>query len=171
LVTEETMKASKGAMLGQMLVDGLYVTYVVDGDRTIAHIPEQAFDKWKIELDIVHDRAIENLMTRSTELAADAARDEQGNTNLVLFQVGDGYDSSRLLLPTLHERLRGILGSPFLAAIPNRDILICIRKDAEILASVKKQIAQDYRTMPRQITEQLILVTADGLAPFSEMNA
>ena len=94
-------------------------------------------------------------MEVSQQLAADAAQDETGQVNLILFQKGDGYDSSRLMLPTLHERLREHLGSPFLAAIPNRDILICIRHDSQILASVRSQVAQDFRTMPRQITERL----------------
>lgn len=165
LLTREYFEAAGEAAVGQPLVEGLYVAYVIDGDRTIAHIPMAQFKKWKIELDDLHNKAIDNLVAKSNSLQADAAQDENGQVNLILFQLGDGYDSSRLLLPTLHERLRGHLGSPFLAAIPNRDILICIRNDSVVLDGVKAQIAQDFRTMPRQITEQLFLVTADGLAP------
>ena len=168
LITEEHFDGSKGSMIGQPLLEGLFVAYVIDGDRTIAHIPEPQFRKWDVTIDDVHERAIQNLVNISQSLAADAAQDETGQVNLILFQKGDGYDSSRLLLPTLHERLRGHLGSPFLAAIPNRDILICIRHESAILASVRGQVAQDFRTMPRQITERLFLVTADGLAPYAE---
>ena len=168
LLTAEHFDGAKGSMIGQPIIEGLVVAYVIDGDRTIAHIPEPQFKRWDVSLDDVHDRSIENLVAISQSLAADAAQDETGQVNLILFQKGDGYDSSRLLLPTLHERLRGHLGSPFLAAIPNRDILICIRHDSSILASVRGQVAQDFRTMPRQITERLFLVTADGLAPYAE---
>lgn len=166
LVTDEYFKAAGEAAVGQQIVDGLHVAYVIDGDRTVTHVPVAQFKKWKIDIDDLHAKAIENLVAKSQTLAADAAQDENGTVNLILFQLGDSYDSSRLLLPTLHDRLRGHLGSPFLAAIPNRDILICIRNDSSILGSVKTQIAQDFRTMPRQITERLFLVTPDGLAPF-----
>jgi uncharacterized protein YtpQ (UPF0354 family) len=76
----------------------------------------------------------------------------------------DGYDASRILLPTLHERLREHLGSPFAAGIPNRDILLCFRNDDETVDRLKGQIAEDYRNMPHQITDRLLLVTADGIA-------
>lgn len=167
LVTKEYFDSAGEAAVGQPIVEGLNVAYVIDGDRTIAHIPVAQFKKWAIDMEDLHDKAIANLVEKSQTLAADAAQDETGQVNLILFQLGDGYDSSRLLLPTLHERLRGHLGTPFLAAIPNRDILICIRNDTSILDSVKAQIAQDFRTMPRQITDQLFIITPDGLAPLA----
>lgn len=168
ILTTDVFESARGAMVGQLLVDGIYVTYVIDGDRTITHIPDAQFKKWDVPLDELHAKALANLVSKSETLAADAAQDEDGRVNLILFTLGDGYDASRLLLPNLHERLKVHLGSPFLAAIPNRDILICIRNESTILSSVKDQIAQDYRTMPRQITEKLFLVTADGLAPYGE---
>jgi uncharacterized protein YtpQ (UPF0354 family) len=167
LVTSDYFESAGEAAVGQPIVEGLHVAYVIDGDRTISHIPAAQFKKWKVSLDDLHSKAIENLVEKSQTLAADAAQDDSGQVNLILFQRGDGYDSSRLLLPTLHDRLRPHLGSPFLAAIPNRDILICIRNDTSILSSVKDQIAKDFRTMPRQITEKLFLVTPDGLAPMA----
>lgn len=168
LITTDAFDSGQGAMVGQSVLEGLHVAYVIDGDRTISHIPQTQFARWKMSIEQLHEKAIENLVAKSQTLAADAAQDETGRVNLILFQLGDGYDSSRLLLPTLHDRLRGHLGSPFLAAIPNRDILICIRNDSSILSSVRTQVAQDFRTMPRQITERLFLVTADGLAPYAE---
>ena len=68
---------------------------------------------------------------------AEAAQDEEGRVNLILFQTMDGYDASRVLLPTLHDRLREYLGSPFAAGIPNRDILLCFRNDDETVARLR----------------------------------
>ena len=84
--------------------------------------------------------------------------------NLILFQTMDGYDASRILLPTLHERLKEHLGSPFAAAIPNRDILLCFRNDDATVKRLESQVATDYCSMPHPVTSQLLLVTADGLA-------
>jgi uncharacterized protein YtpQ (UPF0354 family) len=97
-------------------------------------------------------------------MPAHAAQDEGGKINLILFQTLDGYDASRVLLPTLNARLKEHLGSPFCAAIPNRDILLCFRNDPDSVSRLRQQIADDFRTMPHQVTDKLLLVTPDGLA-------
>jgi uncharacterized protein YtpQ (UPF0354 family) len=151
-------------MITQPLVGSLVVAYAVDSDRTIAYIPGAHFDSWGITLEELHETAIANLVSRSDNIQAHAAQDDDESINLVLFQTLDGYDASRILLPTLHERLREHLGSPFAAAIPNRDILLCFRNDDATVARLHQQIKQDYRQMPHQITDKLLLVTADGIA-------
>jgi uncharacterized protein YtpQ (UPF0354 family) len=153
------------AMVGQPLVAGLNVVYAIDADRTISYIPKAHFDGWGIAVDDLHEIAIANLVARSEAIAAHAAQDESGRINLILFQTMDGFDASRVLLPTLHDRLREHLGSPFAAGIPNRDILLCFRNDEETLSRIRGQIANDFHSMPHQVTDTLLLVTPDGLAP------
>ena len=118
------------------LVCGLRVGYAVDSDHSMTYVPRALFETWKISSDELHETAITNLVARSEAMAAQAAQDDEGRVNLILFQAGDGYDASRILLPTLHDRLREHLGSPFIAAIPNRDILLCFRDDDETVARV-----------------------------------
>src|SRR5205085_262459 len=88
--------------------------------------------------------------------------DDDGQISLILFQTMDGFDASRVLLPTLHEKLREYLSSPFAAGIPNRDILLCFRNDDETVDKLRKQIADDFLRMPHQVTDKLLLVTPDG---------
>jgi len=153
------------AIVAEPLIDGLQIAYAIDSDRTIAYIPQAVFLRWNMTLDDLHHVAIANLVARSESISAHAAADEDGEVNLILFQTMDGFDASRILLPTLHERLREHLGSPFAAGIPNRDILLCFRNDEETVARLKDKIADDFRQMPHQVTEKLLLVTPDGLAP------
>jgi uncharacterized protein YtpQ (UPF0354 family) len=155
---------SHDGVVSESLVEGLRIGYAIDNDRTIAYIPESHFAKWGVSQDDLHDVAIENLIRRSEQMSAHAAQDEDGNISLIIFQTMDGYDASRVLLPTLHEKLREHLGSPFCAGIPNRDILLCFRNDEETVARLRSQIQEDYRKMPHQVTDQLLLVTADGIA-------
>ncbi len=156
-------------MVTQELVPGLIVAYALDSDRTIAYIPRHVFDAWDVELDLLHETAIDNLARRSEALAAHAAQDEQtGEINMILIQTMDGYDASRILLPGLHDRLREYLGSPFLAAVPNRDILVCCRIDSTTRHRMQQQAQEDFRTMPHQVSAHLYLVTPDGIAPFEE---
>jgi uncharacterized protein YtpQ (UPF0354 family) len=154
------------SMVTQQLLEGLTVAYAVDSDRTISYVPQAAFERWGISVEELHEAALANLVARSQTLMAHAAEDENGHVNLILIQVLDGYDSSRILLPGLHERLREHLGSPFLAGIPNRDILVCFRDDPETRQRLTQQIAQDYRTMPHQVSDHVFLITADGIAPY-----
>jgi uncharacterized protein YtpQ (UPF0354 family) len=137
---------------------------VIDGDRTISYVTWAAMKRWNTDLDRLHERALANLVSRSESMNAHAAQDESGRINLILFQTLDGFDASRLLLPSLHDRLREHLGSPFIAAIPNRDILLCFRNEPITVESLRDQINSDYRTMPHQVTNKLLLVTADGIA-------
>lgn len=155
---------SSGTMVTQPLVGNLLVSYAVDSDRTIAYIPEAHFEGWRMSIDQLHETAMANLIKKSESIAAQAAQDESGRINLIIFQTMDGYDASRILLPNLHERLREHLGSPFAAGIPNRDILLCFRNDEETVSRLRGQIAQDFQQMPHQVTDQLLLVTPDGIA-------
>lgn len=152
-------------MLQQPLIAGLNVGYCIDNDRTISYLPRETLDRWKLDLDEIHETAIANLVARSESISAHAAQDEDGRVNLILFQTMDGFDASRILLPTLHERLREYLGSPFAAGIPNRDILLCFRNDEQTVGRLREQIGDDYRKMPHQVTDRLMLITPDGIAP------
>ena len=159
---------SYAGIVTSTLVEGLLLSYAIDQDRTISYLPMQRFAEWPITLDELHELAMKNLVARSEAMSAQAAEDDNGSINLILFQTLDGYDASRVLLPTLHDRLRGYLGSPFGAAIPNRDILLCFRNDTETVERLRKQVADDYQQMPHQVTDQLLLVTPDGLAVRSD---
>jgi len=159
-----TTELKTDAMVTQPLIEGLIVAYALDSDRTISYIPRVLFEEWKMSIDDLHDVAIKNLVAKSEAINAHAAQDEDGAINLILFQTMDGYDASRILLPTLHERLREHLGSPFAAGIPNRDILLCFRDDEETVNRLRSQIAEDFRQMPHQVTDKLLLVTQDGIA-------
>ncbi len=148
----------------QPLVDGLEVAYAMDNDRTISYLTRARLKKWKVSVDDLHEAAMENLISRSQTMSAHAAQDDDGEIYLILFQVMDGYDASRILLPNLHEKLRSHLGSPFAAAIPNRDILLCFRNDEQTVGKLKPQIEADFGQMPHQVSDRLLLVTADGIA-------
>jgi uncharacterized protein YtpQ (UPF0354 family) len=148
----------------QPLVNGLAVAYAVDQDRSVSYVTQERLTQWGISADYLHMQALENLSARSEELEAHAAQDESGAIYLILFQTMDGFDASRVLLPNLHEKLRGHLGSPFAAAVPNRDILLCFRNDEETVAKLQPQIESDFRKMPHELTEKILLVTADGIA-------
>ena len=154
-------------VISEPLIEGLRVAYAIDSDRTISYISRKLFDTWNLTMEDLHDTAIENLTKASEEMHANVAQDEEGRISLIILSRRDGYDASRILLPTLHDRLCEHLGSPFIAGIPHRDILLCFRGDKETVDRLWPQISEDYQKMPHQVTDQLLLVTPDGVAPYS----
>jgi hypothetical protein len=44
---------------------------------------------------------------------------------------------------------------------------LCFRDEEAVLSRLRTQIAEDYRTMPHGVTDKLLLVTPDGIAPMS----
>lgn len=155
-------------VVSQSLIEGLRVAYAIDSDRTISYISKKLFEEWGVPLDDIHEQAVENLVRRSEEMHANVAQDEDGTINLIILSQRDAYDAARILLPTLHERLSEHLGSPFVAAIPHRDILLCFRNEKETVDRLAPQIRDDYTKMPHQVTDKLLLVTPDGVAPYNE---
>ena len=166
VISAGSQDESNRLVVSQDLLEGLRVAYAIDRDRSIAYIPRKVFDTWDVAIDDLHEIALKNLLVRSEKLAAHAAQDESGQVVCVIIQTMDGYDASRILLPGLHDHLREHLGSPFLAGIPNRDILICFRDEPATVERMSGQIAQDYQKMPHQITDRVFLVTADGIADY-----
>jgi len=164
VLSQNSHDPEASVMISQPLVPGLQIAYALDSDRTISYIPQPLFKRWKLELDDLHETAMTNLVSRSEAINAQAAQDEKG-IYLILFQTLDGFDASRILLPTLHDRLREHLGSPFAAAIPHRDILLCFRNDDEVVNGLRDQIKTEYRKMPHQVTDKILQITPDGIAP------
>jgi uncharacterized protein YtpQ (UPF0354 family) len=167
VVAKISQVASGIALVSQQLLDRLAVGYVIDDDKAMSYISVERLEQWNIPLDELHETAISNLIARSEMLQAHAAQDDEGKINLILIQTMDGYDASRILLPGLYDRLREYLGAPFVAGIPNRDILVCFRDDPETVSRLRERILQDFRTMPYQVTDELFLVTADGIASYN----
>ena len=83
---------------------------------------------------------------------------------LILFQTMDGYDASRVLLPDLNEKLRDHLGSPFAAAIPNRDILLCFRDDEATIAHLRPQIERISHKCRTRLPMRFCWSPPDGIA-------
>jgi uncharacterized protein YtpQ (UPF0354 family) len=111
---------------------------------------------WSIPFEAARTHAIVNLEARSlgTRFLADGA--------LQVARSGDGLDAARLLLPALHDALAPRLGSPFLVAVPHRDVLIASPiAAADALAA---RARDDAARAPHRISDTLLLVGGTGLA-------
>lgn len=109
---------------------------------------------WGISPEDARSRAIENLAGKS------AAARFVGDGPLLVARSGDGLDAARLLMPATHHLLAERLGSPFVAAVPHRDVLLASSvADAEGLAA---RARDDARRAPHPISATVVLIHHDG---------
>jgi uncharacterized protein YtpQ (UPF0354 family) len=116
-----------------------------------------------VSVEELDELARRNLAAQDPALELKVFRGDEGVA--ALFNTGDGYDASRLLLNHLYPQLAPELGGNFLVAIPTRDVFVAFPTEPDqFVGRLKQRIAADYRKLPYPITDDLFLVTLDGVA-------
>jgi uncharacterized protein YtpQ (UPF0354 family) len=133
----------------------LMIAYVIDEERSFAYINEDHLERWKVPIIDVHQQAIENLRRRTDDRVTYTAVGE-GEQRLFIFNSGDGYDATRVLLAdVLADWAREVPGR-LVIGIPNRDFLIAFSDaNSEVLRGVAAQVQSDAAQREYGLTEQL----------------
>ena len=91
--------------------------------------------------------------------------DAEDGGRAAVFAAQDGYDAARLLLSTLHERLAPELDGDFFVATPARDLFMALSIGPDSFVDrLRKRANRDFRRLPYPITDDLFVVTRDGVA-------
>lgn len=151
----------------QPFVNETYILYVLDLSGASVPVTIEQLVRWGVELESIDEIARQNLAAFQPELELKLFNGEAGAA--ALFNVGDGYDASRLLLDQLHDQLAPELGGDFLVAIPTRDVFLAFPTGPDpFVDRLRERVDIDFRKMPYPITQNLFLVTLDGVAPWSD---
>jgi len=87
--------------------------------------------------------------------------------NMIIQSKPDAYNASQVLSKSFYQQARKFLGSEFLTGVPNRDFLLALSlSEAQIIDKIQHNIANDYLTMDHPLTDQLLVVTADGVSEY-----
>ena len=145
-------------------VNDTVIVYVIDLPRVTVSITMEQLIRWGIEIDEIDDLARTNLSRYRPDLEVKLVESEDGGRAAVV-SAQDGYDAARLLLEGFHARLAPQLRGDFLVATPARDVLVAISADPQpFVDRVRQRISRDFRRLPYPITNELFLVTRDGIA-------
>jgi len=148
-------------------VNDTVILYVIDFNGTATPITTEQLIHWGLSVEELDEMARENLSGHQPDLELKVLHGEDGAA--ALFNTGDGYDAARLLLDELHPKLSPEFGRDFLAAIPTRDVFIAFPLSSpEFIGRLRSRIRTDYRKLPYPITDDLFLVTLDGVAGWGE---
>jgi uncharacterized protein YtpQ (UPF0354 family) len=133
----------------------LIITYVVYEGRSVAFINEEHLERWGLGVHELHAQALANLRERTLKQVdySTLGVDEQ---RIFIFNSGDGYDATRLLLTDVIAGWASQMPGNIVLGIPNRDFLIAF-SDANptILNSIAQQIQADAARLAHGLTEQL----------------
>jgi uncharacterized protein YtpQ (UPF0354 family) len=139
---------------------GLMIAYVIDEQRSVTFINEAHLEHWEVDIAEVHKQAIKNLHRRTVE-QVDYVVVGEGEQRIYIYNSGDGYDATRLLLSDVLATWARDLPGALVIGIPNRDFLIGFSdSNPDILERIAQQIQADAAGREYSITDQLF--TLDG---------
>lgn len=146
--------------------EGLVLGFVLDRPDTYAYVLTKDVELWGVTLDQVHTVAFDNLDAISKKVSLQAST---GADPFLAVGGNDGYDAVRLLSPQFRASVAKRLGSPFYAAIPNRDFLIMWSAKAtpSFMAHAREQAVRDSRDQPYPLTPTIFEATPARIKPLS----
>ena len=153
-----TVRLARRAWLGDVVI-----CYSVRGARTLRFVMEPDLERWGLDEPALHQLSMANLARLPLPEHLEPAGDPTGR--VVILNTGDNLDATRLLAPGLHNSLAPVLGSPFYAAVPDRDTLSLFAVgDRELRARLVATLREQHRRAAYPVSAELFLVGPDGVA-------
>lgn len=148
----------RAPMVHKPLDEYTIVAYVIDSEASYSYVSEKAFANWSITRDTLHETAVANLDAISSEVSMQGSLEDD---KFIAVLQGDSYDAARLLIPAFRKFLASKLGSPFYAAIPNRDFLIAwsIDNSETFTRESAKQAEEDFNTLAYPLSPNVFLAS------------
>ncbi|MBK9156202.1 MAG: DUF1444 family protein [Chloracidobacterium sp.] len=148
-------------LVHQPFIDGVTLGFVVDAEKSYHYVNVEMRRKWGVDLDTVRSVAFENLKQRSEGIEMTAF---PGDNAFFIINTMDGFDAVRIVLPQMKEVISEHVGSPFFAAVPNREFLICwsAAGDQEFQEQMRQQVSSDFDEQPYPLSRSAFEVLANG---------
>lgn len=156
-LAEVNRRAGTQPLFALPLVSGVHVMFLMGEQQRRRYVDRRELARWGQPPMRVLQRALANLAGKSKD--ARLLRFDADQAGVVVARTGDGLDSSRLLLPGLHEVLAPELGSPFAAAVPHRDALFaCSLRCPTSLRLLRDRASAEAASAAHPITPELLSV-------------
>lgn len=161
-LAEVNRRAGRQPLYARPLVGDVHMVLLLCEQERRRYVDACELEAWGATPDLVLDAARSNLARKSE--AARLLRVDAAEGTLVVARTGDGLDSSRLLLPGLHELLANELGEPFAAAVPHRDALFaCSLRSRASVRLLRERARLEASRATHAITAQLVRVGRRGV--------
>jgi uncharacterized protein YtpQ (UPF0354 family) len=142
---------------------GFQVGYCLRREGKALPITKARFEVLKTSKEILHKAAISNLAKDSAGATFKFFDSPEGG--VLLFDSEGDFHSSRLVLPNLYRWLQKFMGGPFVAGIPNRDVLIAVAESNQTaLSGLPDDIDVSYTGRRFPLTKRMFRITVAGIA-------
>ena len=169
LYPEEVWQEQFPNFVGQPWVGDMIVLYVVDESHAYWYIRDDLLEKWGIDADELHQIALDNLEDYFEENPMElAVAGGNGGPTLVMPTGPDSYNAARMLSESFRERLREVMKGTFAVGLPGRDFFVAVDLDPDdMLGQVRQKVRDDFAQMDHPLSEELLLVSPDGVSGFA----
>ncbi|GAB5496906.1 MAG: DUF1444 family protein [Phycisphaerales bacterium] len=145
-------------------VNNTVIVFVTDLPNMTVSITTEQMIRWGITAEELEEIARENLDSYTPQFDMQFVESKEGGQAAIIGEQ-DGYDAARVLMTGLYNSLVDRLGPDFLVAIPARDMFVALSAGpSPFLQRLHRRVVQDYNRLPYPITDELFLVTRDGVA-------
>lgn len=144
---------------------GLLLCFALDEPERIVYVTCAMVEQWGVPLERVQGVAQDNLAQRGGARLLEIGS-EGGRPCALVLNTQDGYDATRLALPSVREAVAEALGDEYLVGLPNRDFLVAFsERSSELAAGIIRQVRQDYHQMDHPLTARIYRVRPDSIEP------
>jgi len=143
------------------LTDELVVALLVEYEGRARYVKTRELEAWRCTGDAALDLALANLASHSER--ARIAREHTAYGPLWVARTGDGRDSARVLLASLHTHLRERVGERVLIGIPHRDTFFaCAAGEPALADALRARVAHDAERAPHRLSARVFQLTSAG---------
>lgn len=161
-VLDEIRAQQIPGLISRPLAGDLVVCYVIDEGQRVVFVNEQHAERWDVSESLLYEIGLRNLRARSWQPRP--GRLGSGAGGLLIFNSGDGYDATRILLPELFTEIAEQQPGSLVIGVPNRDFLIAFSDAAtSVFEQVSAQITVDAQTRDHPLTAQLFTIRDDNV--------
>ena len=153
----------RDSILAVDFLTGFQVGYVLRSETKPLPVTKGLFATLNCSKSRLHGTALANLSRDSAGATFNFFDSPDGG--VLLFDSDVGLHSSRLLLPNLYKWLHKFMGGPFVAGVPNRDVLIAVAEtNRTALSGLPEDLSASYQGRRFPLTLKTFRVSAGGVA-------
>jgi hypothetical protein len=142
---------------------GLVACPVLDSKEQITFIPNREASRWGLGPGAILTRAVATLDAESSVNLIELRDSKTDALKGFRIAADDGYDSGRLLCPSLRMALEDALGEGLLVAMPAARSVLVLRDSLESRKLLSDTASSNYQSRARPLSEDLWLWTEAGL--------
>ena len=159
----ELQGQAAGSLFATPLTGELVVALMLEYDGRARYVRTPELATWRMSHDEALTLALANLAARSSH--ARIACTETAHGALLIARTGDGRDSARVLLKSLHRALATRLGGgEVYVGIPHRDTFFaCSGRDRELVRELARRTAHDAERAPHRLSTRLFQLREGGV--------